>query len=68
MQQAPRIKFTRAAARHLRLSKSYLEKARLRGEGPPYVRLSPHRVGYLTEDLDRWLESRRVNVNCEPLS
>ena len=40
------------------LSESYLEKARIRGDGPPWLFLTPKRVGYRRQDLDAWLAAR----------
>ena len=53
------ILLTHEAAERVKLSASSLEKARVRGDGPPFIRLGSRRVGYLATDLDRWLESRR---------
>jgi predicted DNA-binding transcriptional regulator AlpA len=51
---------TPAAARALGLGVPTLEKMRLRGDGPPFIRLGPKCVGYRPEDLRAWLETRRV--------
>jgi predicted DNA-binding transcriptional regulator AlpA len=56
---ARRVLLTDEAAKHVRLSSSSLEKARITGDGPPFIRIGSRRVAYLAEDLDRWLESRR---------
>ena len=40
------------------LSQSYLEKARIRGDGPPWLFLTSKRVGYRRRDLDEWLAQR----------
>ena len=53
------ILLTHEAAERVKLSASSLEKARVRGDGPTFVRLGARRVGYLAADLDRWVESRR---------
>lgn len=47
------------AARHTGLSASSLNKLRMTGAGPRFIRLSPRRVVYDTADLDEWLASRR---------
>ncbi len=57
--QAPRVKRTREAAQYLATTPGWLEKRRCDGGGPPFIRLGSRAVGYLVEDLDRWLESRR---------
>lgn len=47
------------AARYVRLSKPTLERFRLTGEGPLYVKLGGA-VRYQRAELDKWLESRQV--------
>lgn len=47
---------TRGAAAFLRLSASWLTKARLRGDGPRYIRHDQvRRVLYRRSDLENWL-------------
>ncbi len=48
------------ASSYLHLSVVQLQVMRRRGEGPPFVRLSGRRIGYLRADIDAWLESRRA--------
>lgn len=50
---------TRAAAKYLGLSKSSLEKARVFGGGPKYLKLN-RSVRYRTADLDEWMDSRLI--------
>jgi predicted DNA-binding transcriptional regulator AlpA len=69
-QTEPRIFRTPDAARRVGLSESSLEKLRCRGDGPPFVRIGSRAVGYLIEDLDAWLASRRageVNTDAREL-
>ncbi|MGA7609581.1 MAG: helix-turn-helix domain-containing protein [Xanthobacteraceae bacterium] len=47
----------REAADFLRLSLSWLAKARMRGDGPPYVKLG-RSVRYREGALVQWLKSR----------
>lgn len=47
------------AAQRLRISKRSLERLRVVGKGPAYVKLTDRRVGYLEADLDAWLQQRR---------
>lgn len=57
---------TREAAQYLGYSESTLEKKRLTGNGPPFIRLGRGgTVVYDTADLDRWLAARRVNSTSE---
>ena len=51
---------TPEAARFLGLSSSTLEKMRLTGQGPRFLRLGSRAVGYDVEDLRAWLHSRRA--------
>lgn len=53
------------AAIHIGLSAQYLRMARMTKyqsqiDAPPFCKIGA-RVIYLRDDLDRWLESRRVN-------
>lgn len=50
---------TREAADYVRLGQPTLERFRLTGEGPVYCKLGGA-VRYRKDDLDAWLESRRV--------
>jgi len=56
---ASRVLRTPHAAEYCGLKPPTFEKLRLRGEGPVFIRLGSRAVGYLVEDLDAWLESRR---------
>jgi predicted DNA-binding transcriptional regulator AlpA len=49
---------TPAAAEYLGLAVSTLEKFRLTGAGPSFVRIGVRAVGYRIEDLDAWLAER----------
>ncbi len=49
---------TKEAAEFLNLSSSFLEKARVYGGGPPFVRLGSRAVAYRLSDLTDWLEGR----------
>jgi len=53
------------AARALGLGVPTLEKMRLRGDGPPFVRLGVKAVGYRVADLEHWLESRTTSSTSE---
>src|SRR3546814_20349482 len=55
----------RDAASFLGLSKSFLDKARIRGDGPHYLKLGS-RVLYRTEALQSWLAAReRLSTSQE---
>jgi predicted DNA-binding transcriptional regulator AlpA len=45
------------AANYLRLSPSWLAKARMRGDGPPYVKLG-RSIRYREADLLHWMKAR----------
>ncbi len=54
------------AARRLGLSTSWLNKARITGGGPPYLKLG-RRVFYSLGDLEDWVASRRRrNTSVQP--
>ncbi|UPT93872.1 helix-turn-helix domain-containing protein [Bradyrhizobium barranii subsp. apii] len=47
------------AAEHLGVSKSFLDKARIYGGGPTFMKFGTA-VVYSTDDLDAWATSRKV--------
>lgn len=55
---------TREAAARVRLSKNTLERFRVQGTGPAYVKLGGA-VRYRETDLDAWLESRLTQSTSE---
>jgi predicted DNA-binding transcriptional regulator AlpA len=56
---------TPAAADYLGYAESTLEKKRLSGDGPPFIRLG-RVIVYDTRDLDAWLAERRARSTSEP--
>lgn len=53
------------AARQLRVSESYLNKARVRGDGPPYAKLGKA-IRYRADVLDQWIGGReRISTTDE---
>jgi predicted DNA-binding transcriptional regulator AlpA len=50
-----------AASSYTGLAVSTLAKQRIRGDGPPFIRLSPRAIGYLQSDLDKWLADKRFS-------
>lgn len=54
-----RILRTPEAAQYIGLSASTLEKLRLTGGGPEFIRLGVRAVGYSVEALDCWLAARQ---------
>ena len=63
---SPAVLDTRAAARFVGLSHSTLEKLRVTGTGPTYLKLG-HIVRYLPEDLVQWLAARRTTSTSSPM-
>lgn len=55
---------TFGAASYLRLGKSTLDRFRVTGDGPVYVKLGGA-VRYRQSDLDAWLESRVTRSTSE---
>jgi predicted DNA-binding transcriptional regulator AlpA len=47
------------AAKLLKVSLSYLAKARMRGDGPPYIQMSPRSIRYIEAALMQWMKSRQ---------
>jgi hypothetical protein len=56
---------TREAAKHVRLSTATLERLRVSGEGPPFIKPIPTRVVYDVADLDAWMWGRRQRSTSE---
>jgi hypothetical protein len=50
----------RRAAELLGVSERALEAMRLRRTGPAYIKITPRSVRYSIEDLERFIESRRI--------
>lgn len=48
------------------LSISTLNKMRLRGDGPPFVKLGARAVGYPLESVTAWLASRMRRSTSDP--
>jgi predicted DNA-binding transcriptional regulator AlpA len=55
---------TPAAADYLGYSESTLEKKRVTGDGPPFIRLG-RAIVYDTRDLDAWLAERRATSTSD---
>jgi len=55
---------TSEAAAHVKLSKPTLERFRLTGEGPKFLKLGGA-VRYRRADLEAWLETRLVSSTSE---
>lgn len=49
---------TQDAASRLELAATTLEKYRVYGGGPKFLRLSPRRIVYHIDDLDEWARQR----------
>jgi predicted DNA-binding transcriptional regulator AlpA len=55
---------TPAAAEYLGFAESTLEKKRVAGDGPPFIKLG-RMIVYDTRDLDAWLAARRIRSTSE---
>jgi predicted DNA-binding transcriptional regulator AlpA len=51
-----RLRTPRETANFLRISESWLAKARMRGDGPPYVKIG-RSIRYDADALVRWMKS-----------
>ncbi len=56
---------TAQVAEYLNLSKSWIEKLRISGFGPPYYKVGPRRVLYKRADIDQWIAERRISSTSE---
>ncbi|SFI39752.1 helix-turn-helix domain-containing protein [Bradyrhizobium sp. Gha] len=61
----PTYKRPPEAAAYLGLATSTLDKMRVRGDGPPFIRLTPRSVTYAVEDLDAWARARQFKSTSE---
>ena len=61
----PLLLSTKEAATAIGLSASTLEKMRVRGDWPAYVRLTPRRVAYALDALDAWVRSREFTSTSQ---
>jgi predicted DNA-binding transcriptional regulator AlpA len=55
---------TPAAADYLGYAESTLEKKRLTGDGPPFIKLG-RLIVYDTRDLDGWMATRRAKSTSD---
>ena len=60
-----RILRTPEASGYVGLAPSTLEKKRLTGDGPAFIRLGGRAVGYDVRDLDAWLDTQREAATDE---
>jgi len=60
-----RLLTTAEASIYLRVSKSYLDKLRVYGGGPRFLRLGKRKVLYRKADLDAWLAGQSFDSTSE---
>ena len=63
-QPSPKLRVNEAA-RHLGLAVSTMNKMRLSGLGPRFIRLTRRRVAYDLDDLESWAAERKYNNTSE---
>jgi predicted DNA-binding transcriptional regulator AlpA len=51
-------------AAYLRVSKSYLDKARLSGDGPRFIKIG-RKIVYRVIDVDDWLQQRQFHSTSQ---
>ena len=59
MLRLPQYLSTREAASYTKLGKSTLERLRVEGNGPTFIKATATRVVYSVDDLDAYLQARR---------
>ena len=64
-EQDERFVTTREAAAYLRVSKSYLDKLRVYGGGPKFLRYSKRKIIYARSELDLWAARHRFSSTSE---
>jgi len=63
--EMPEVMSKRELSATTGLSISTIQRLENRGEGPPRIRLSPHRVAYRRTAVMAWLESLAEQVTTE---
>ncbi|MGF7163033.1 excisionase family DNA binding protein [Rhodoligotrophos appendicifer] len=53
------------AAEYLDCSKSYVDKLRVTGGGPRFVRFGPRKISYRRSDLDEWVKTLKYRSTSE---
>jgi excisionase family DNA binding protein len=51
----------REAARHLKVSRSTLERLRAEGKGPRFIRVSERSIRYSLADIEEWVKHGGFN-------
>jgi excisionase family DNA binding protein len=57
--EAERLMTSSEAAEYLQVSRSWLAKTRMRGDGPPFIKLGRRSVRYSQAALQQWMKSRQ---------
>ncbi len=57
---------TPAAAAFLGVHRSFLDRRRTEGGGPPYIRLSARKIVYARSALDAWLADHQRTSTSDP--
>jgi excisionase family DNA binding protein len=60
-----RLLTTPEAASHLRVSKSYVDKLRVYGGGPKFLRFGRRKILYRKSDLDAWTAQHSFGSTSE---
>lgn len=61
----PTLLCEKEVAKLLGLSIKTLQKWRIQGEGPPFIRLSPKAIRYQLDDVLAWLQANRRTSTSE---
>jgi predicted DNA-binding transcriptional regulator AlpA len=61
-----RVLRTPEAAEYLGVATATLEKQRIKGGGPRFIKIGPKLVGYTIEDLDAHIEAGRRTSTSDP--
>lgn len=57
---------TAQAAHYIGVTKGCLDRWRLQGKGPPWIRIGTRIIRYRIEDLDEWLRNNRIDPSGRP--
>ncbi len=57
---------TLQVAEILLLRPNSVEKMRMRGDGPPFIRVTPRAIRYRLEDVEKWVTSQARRSTSDP--
>ncbi|MEM8626148.1 MAG: AlpA family transcriptional regulator [Pseudomonadota bacterium] len=65
LRRRARLMTRREVSEEKNIPHRFLEQAAVTGDGPPFVKVSHRIVRYYEDDVDEWLNARRVASTAE---